>query len=113
MTDEFWHHYLRAHSKPVTRAFHYAGSIASVACLFRARKPSDLLIVPISGYLPAWTAHLFIERNRPETFSHPILSLLADYRMLYLAATRKLADHLQRAGAKRAGASPSQEESGR
>jgi hypothetical protein len=99
MEDEFWLRYLRAHSRRPTRVLHYAGSTLAVFALVRAQRRRDLLVVPLAGYLPAWFAHLCIERNRPETFSHPFASLLADYRMLLLAATGRLGPHLVRARA--------------
>ncbi len=97
MDDEFWLRYLRAHSRRPTRVLHYIGSTLAVLALIRARRPRDLLVVPLAGYLPAWFAHLCIERNRPETFSHPLASLLADYRMLMLLATGRLGPQLERA----------------
>lgn len=96
MDDEFWLRYLRAHSRRPTRVLHYLGSTLALLALVRARHPRDLLLVPVAGYVPAWFAHLFIERNRPETFSHPLASLLADYRMLMLAATGRLGPQLAR-----------------
>ncbi|WP_298208786.1 DUF962 domain-containing protein [Ferrimicrobium sp.] len=97
MTDEFWLRYLRAHSRRATRVLHYFGSTLAILVLARARRPRDLLGVPLAGYVPAWFAHFFIERNRPETFTHPLASLLADYRMLALAMTGRLGPHLARA----------------
>ena len=60
--------------------------------------PRWLIAAPLIGYAFAWTAHVAVERNRPETFGHPLWSLASDYRMLALALTRRLAPHLQRAG---------------
>lgn len=97
--DEFWLRYLRAHSHPTTRALHYIGStLALVALLLATRDWRWLIAAPVIGYAFAWTAHVAIEHNRPETFGHPLWSLLSDYRMLLLAITFRLAPHLQRAG---------------
>ncbi|MCL5973118.1 MAG: Mpo1-like protein [Ferrimicrobium sp.] len=97
MSDEFWLRYLRAHSLRTTRTLHYLGSTLALGALLRASRPRDLWFVALAGYLPAWFAHLVFEHNRPETFSHPAASLLADYRMLSLAATGRLCPHLKRA----------------
>jgi hypothetical protein len=97
MDDEFWLRYLRAHSLRSTRTLHYLGSLLAIYTIVRARRLRDLLLTPVAGYIPAWFAHLVFERNRPETFSHPVASLLADYRMLSLALTGRLGPHLARA----------------
>ena len=97
--DEFWLRYLRAHSDRRTRALHYGGSILALAFLALAIFDWHWLIVaPIVGYGFAWTAHVAIERNRPETFGHPFWSLFSDYRMLLLALSLRLTPHLHRAG---------------
>lgn len=97
--DEFWLRYLRAHASPRTRALHYIGSaLALIALLLALTDWRWLIAAPLIGYGFAWTAHVAIEGNRPETFGHPLWSLLSDYRMLALAITARLAPHLQRAG---------------
>ena len=97
--EDFWLRYLCAHRDPRTRALHYTGStLALVALGLAAMDLRWLIVAPLVGYALAWTAHLAIERNLPETFGHPFWSLFSDYRMLLLALSCRLAPHLQRAG---------------
>jgi len=97
--DEFWLHYLRAHGRAPTRVLHYIGSVLAIVALALAAVDWRWLIVaPLIGYGFAWTAHVAIEHNRPQTFGHPLWSLFSDYRMLLLALTCRLTPHLRRAG---------------
>jgi hypothetical protein len=95
----FWPRYLAAHADRRTRALHYLGTLAALALLALGAVERDwhwLVAAPLAGYGPAWLGHALFERNRPETFSHPVLSLLSDIRMLTLFLTGRLAGELQR-----------------
>lgn len=83
---DFWPYYVRQHSKPRTRVLHATGSVLSVvvAGLALAISPWLFLAVPVVGYAFAWYAHFFVEGNTPATFGHPLYSLVADYRMVFL-----------------------------
>ena len=100
MDDAFWLRYLRAHANPRTRAMHAAGTglatLVTAAALAR-RDPKLFLAALVCGYGPAWYAHAFIERNKPETFSAPLRSLAGDYRMCWGMLTGTLDDELRRA----------------
>jgi hypothetical protein len=99
--NDFWFRYLRAHSRPSTRAMHYVGSVLALGTLVIAVATLNwrgLIAAPLIGYAFAWTAHFALEKNRPETFGHPFWSLFSDYRMLLLALSFRLAPHLRRAG---------------
>jgi hypothetical protein len=101
---EFWRRYLRAHADPRTRGLHYLGTSFGVAALVIAGTGRDwrwLLAGPIIGYALAWFGHLFFERNRPETFGHPVWSLISDFRMLGLFLSGRLGGELRGAGAER------------
>ena len=81
---DFWPHYVRAHTRPATRWLHFAGtSLALVAIAGSAvlAEPWLLLAAPIAGYGLAWIGHAAVERNRPETFRHPLWSLVGDFHM--------------------------------
>ena len=96
--SEFWPHYVRQHSKPGTRLFHAIGSTLAVIIIMVALA-TDLwwmLLAPVIGYGFAWTSHLFIEGNRPATFGHPIWSLAADYRMLFLMIAGRMDQEVSR-----------------
>jgi hypothetical protein len=97
--EEFWPYYLREHSLFSCRVLHYVGTVASLAMVGVAAyySPWWLLAVPVLGYGPAWIGHFFIEKNRPATFTYPLWSLLADYRMFGLAMTGRLGPELARA----------------
>jgi len=98
--DQFWLRYLRAHAKAETRLLHYCGSLLALVCLAVAALRLDwrwLVAGPVVGYAFAWTAHLALEGNRPETFGHPVWSLLSDFRMVGLWLTARLRPHLLRA----------------
>ena len=97
----FWPIYLAAHADPRTRAIHYCGTSLGILiflCFVAGGGWWALIVAPIAGYAPAWIGHAFFEHNRPATFSHPLWSLAADFRMLYLAATGRLKPELTRAG---------------
>jgi hypothetical protein len=81
---EFWPHYVREHARPLTRGLHYIGTAGLAVTIVAALTTGHLrwlLLLPVVGYGFAWTAHFFVERNRPATFTHPLWSLRADFVM--------------------------------
>ena len=98
---EFWPHYLREHSRPATRALHYIGTSLVVALSVYALLTGKLLLliaIPLAGYFFAWVGHFGIEKNRPATFTYPLWSLGADFKMWWMWLTGRLGPELQRAG---------------
>lgn len=97
---DFWPYYLREHSRPRTRALHYAGTslVVAIALLAAVTGRWALLIaLPIAGYGFAWLAHFAVEKNRPATFTYPLWSLAADFRMWWLWLTGRLGSELEKA----------------
>ena len=98
---EFWPFYLREHSRPATRRLHYVGTGLVIALAIAALVTGTwwlLLALPVAGYFFAWIAHFRVERNRPATFTYPLWSLAADFRMFFLWASGRLGPELDRAG---------------
>ena len=96
---EFWPHYLATHRNPRTRSCHYIGTALGAGLLLGfavSGKWPLLAAAPLTGYAIAMASHLLFEGNRPATFTHPAWSLMADFYMLYLATTGRLAPELSR-----------------
>jgi hypothetical protein len=99
---EFWPVYLREHRRPGTRAWHLAGTLAYLGLglgLLATGRPGSLWVVPVVAYGCAWYSHFAIERNRPATFRHPVLSLICDHRMAWCMLTGRIGAELARAEA--------------
>jgi hypothetical protein len=92
---------LREHAKAETRTLHFVGTGLSTAALMALVSTGELWLLPVAlaaGYGPAWIGHFFFERNRPATLTHPLWSLVSDYRMAFIWLTGRLDSELARAG---------------
>ena len=101
---EFWPFYVLEHSKLATRWLHAAGTLASLsllAWLAATGRWAWLPLVLAVGYGAAWAGHFFVEHNRPATFQYPLWSFAADYKMLWLMLTGRMAAEVERARAVR------------
>ena len=98
---DFWPLYLAEHRRPGTRRLHFLGTGLGLGLLAAAAVLAEWRLVPaaiVAGYAFAWIGHAFIERNRPATFTHPLWSLISDFRMFGLWLAGRLAPELRRHG---------------
>lgn len=92
--------YLAEHLNGTNRVLHFVGTTLVYALLIAAAATgvaSYVAYAPFAGYGFAWVGHFFIERNKPATFTHPLWSLVGDFRMHALMAVGRLEPHLVRA----------------
>jgi hypothetical protein len=103
---EFWPVYVLAHSQPLTRICHSAGTLTGWAILTAAillRRPWFILAALVIPYALAWFSHFFVEHNRPATFGHPLWSWLADQKMVAMVLAGKMGKEVERCVAARSG----------
>ncbi|KAF1009388.1 MAG: hypothetical protein GAK28_00025 [Luteibacter sp.] len=83
---EFYPYYLGEHADLRCRRLHFAGSwvvLLVVAVTIASANAWWLLLAPVAGYGFAWVGHYVFEKNRPATFTHPLYSLMGDWRMFW------------------------------
>jgi hypothetical protein len=96
---EFWPEYVRAHSKPATRAVHCVGTVAGWILLGGAiaiQRWWWIAAAVVISYGLAWISHFFVEHNRPATFEHPLWSWWADQKMMFLTLTGQMDAEVRR-----------------
>lgn len=84
--NSFYRFYLQEHSNPLCRYCHYIGLtlvIFIVAASFFTQHYYFLLSTPFAGYGFSWIGHYCFEKNKPASFSHPLYSFIADWRMFF------------------------------
>ena len=98
---DFWPYYLREHSRPATRGWHYLGTSLALLTLFLVIFSGKWLFLPLAficGYIFAWGSHGAIEKNKPATFTYPLWSLISDFKMLFCFLTGRMGAELEKAG---------------
>ena len=85
--EKFWPFYVSQHLQPVNRRLHFYGTSLGLllgTAAIAARTPGYIGAGLAAAYGFAWFGHFFHEKNRPATFSHPLLSLRGDLKMFWL-----------------------------
>lgn len=95
----FWPAYVAEHRSRRNRRLHLAGTLCYLillAALLTTRHWAWLWSVPLLAYGFAWTGHFLIEKNRPATFKHPLLSLIGDHKMAALMLAGRMDGEMER-----------------
>lgn len=101
--SEFWDFYVTEHSKPMTRYFHFVGTMLGLILLVAFLLYGAYLFIPLCflvGYGFAWFSHFAIEKNKPASFKYPLWSFISDYKMMYFMLTGKMEFEVERAANK-------------
>lgn len=99
--ESFWPYYVSEHRDPVCRRLHFIGTslVLGFAAAGALVSPWWLLGCPLAGYGFAWAGHWRFEKNRPATFTYPLWSLRADFRMFRKMLFGQMEAELERAEA--------------
>ncbi len=98
---EFWPDYLRLHSKPITRAVHYAGTslgIAAAVAGIAIGAPGLIIASPFIIYGILFPSHFIFEKNRPATLKNPLMSVGGDFKMFFCWLTGNLKGEFKKHG---------------
>jgi hypothetical protein len=90
---EFWPEYLRLHSKPVTRAIHYSGTLGGIALAatgIALSAPALIIASPLFIYALLLPSHPLFEKNKPATLKNPLMSVGGDFKMLFFWLTGRV-----------------------
>jgi hypothetical protein len=97
--EAFWPFYVSQHLNATNRRLHFTGTTFVLLSVLAALglHPAWLLVAPFAGYGFAWVGHYFVEKNRPATFTYPLWSLRADFRMYRLMVVGAMGPEIARA----------------
>jgi hypothetical protein len=96
--EEFWPFYLSQHQNATSRSLHYLGTtigLVSAVYLIATQNPWLIPLCFIPGYAFAWFGHFAFEKNVPATFTYPMWSFKADFKMLFCFLTGRLKKEMQ------------------
>lgn len=97
--EEFWPFYLGEHRKPSTRTLHFIGSTIALFLAVAGVATGQYYLIALGllpGYGFAWFSHFFVEKNKPASFSYPLWSFIADWKMWACILTGRISSEVSR-----------------
>lgn len=83
--SEFYPFYLSQHTNHTCKLLHFLGIILNMIALAVVVATAHWIYLPstlLIGYGLAWIGHFFFEKNKPATFTYPLLSFLGDFMLV-------------------------------
>ena len=100
--EQFWHFYLRVHSKPLTRRLHFLAIsivfIGLAASILLGDHGLTAIACMIVSAIIAGATHRLVEHTHPAVFANPLLALLCGFLMYFLWLFGRLKMELDKAG---------------
>lgn len=84
LLEYFWDIYMPAHTKPLTKLMHLAGLMSTLLYVILISIYASLFLLlatPFVVYPFAWSAHFFVEKNKPLAFKNPLYAKACDIMM--------------------------------
>ena len=97
--EQFWPHYVRLHTRHETQKMHAAATLSCIALLasgIALRQPLLLALAPLVNFAIAQTSHRVFEQNRTTPWKNQLWHTRAEFKMLGLVLTGRMADEVTR-----------------
>ncbi len=97
--SDFWPVYVLSHQSRANRFFHFLATLTSIVMgivFAYTHKFVFLILMPVVSYAFAWAGHFIHEKNTPLTWTYPLYSLIADYKMFFLIISGKMQKEIVR-----------------
>jgi hypothetical protein len=97
--EDFWPHYVRLHTRPVTQWGHALATASCVSLLAAGlvwKSPLLVLAAPLADYAIAQLTHRLFEKNRTTPWKRQTWHTRAELRMLRLVLTGRMRREVER-----------------
>jgi hypothetical protein len=97
--EDFWPHYVRLHTRPVTQWLHALATTSCVACVVvgvACRNPLIVAAGPLADYVIAQASHRLFENNRTTPWKRQTWHTRGELRMLWLVVTGRMRSEVAR-----------------
>lgn len=97
--EDFWPHYVRLHTRPMTHSFHAVATLSCLGLLGAAvvtGQPLLALAAPLVNFAIAQASHRIFEKNATTPWRNQVWHTRAELRMLGLVLTGRMRAEVER-----------------